>query len=134
MQWIYKHLFDNTNYLHKYISSASSFMDSKSWHCSNNLGTILQPGFKLIPKSIISLLQCTYDAHVNLRFLYIFGGSGLLCGVIWEHIGNTWDIQSRNFTSSATYWVYQPKKPTTHHFFPLTIIIACNLTTYLLYT
>ena len=38
-------------------------------------------------------------------------------GVIWEHIGNTWDIQSRNFTSSATYWVYQPKKPTTHHFF-----------------
>ena len=34
------------------------FMDSKFCHCSNNLRTILQPGFKLIPKSIISLLQC----------------------------------------------------------------------------
>lgn len=33
-------------------------MDSKSWHCSNNWGKILQSGFKLIPKLIISLLQC----------------------------------------------------------------------------
>ena len=36
-------------------------MDSKSWHSSNNWGKILQSGFKLIPKLIISLLQCSFE-------------------------------------------------------------------------
>ena len=68
-------------------------MDSKSWHCSNNRGTILQPGFKLIPKLIISLLQCDCLHCCRMHFWW------QICLTIfldrfWTDVGQVFSEQS----------------------------------------